>query len=243
MVQSKYVRIAPEWSGMDVYIIGGGTSVDPELVQRLRGRPNSKTIAVNSSYLIAPWADVLYFADDRWYTREKAERPKELAAFEGRILTTSINVKDIRLEKLKKIAPSAKEGLSRDRGTLAIERTSVTACLNICLHENARRIILIGVDNKDGPNGRVHHHDEYPWPRRETTWKAKDRQFKFAVDPLKAAGIEVVNASPISALTYWPKISLKAWLDMEDRNAQREGMGNDRGPFEARPHRDSSHPG
>lgn len=220
MAPSNYIRIAPEWGGMDVFIIAGGTSVDPKQVKRLRGRPNTITIAVNSSYQIAPWADLLFFADDRWFKREMKERPAELTKFKGRILTTSIHVKDPRLEKLKKVAPTKAVPLATDRGTIAIERTSVHACLNICLHAKAARVVLIGVDNRDGDNGRIHHHDEYPWPRRHSTWDVKRKQLQLVVDPLREAGIQVLNASPISTLEWWPKIDLAAWLTTEDRHAK-----------------------
>lgn len=206
--------IAPGWQGEDCFIVAGGTSVQPELVASLRGRPNSRVIVINSSYLIAPWADVLFFGDDRWWTNETAVRNEALKYFEGQIVTVGRYVRDARLWHMHKVVPTRRggNGLTRDPTGLAMEMTSLQGALNIAFHKQAKRVILIGADNRAGDNGRRHYHEEHPWVPTKETWKERAEQLGLAVPFLRDAGIEVINASLISTFTWWPKVDLAQWL-------------------------------
>lgn len=203
--------IGPTWAGEDAFIIAGGTSVDPKVVARLRGRPKTRVIAVNNSYLIAPFADILFFGDDRWWRNEIVVRP-EVANFKGQIVTVGRHVRHAALWHMNKMAPDKKYGVTREPNALVMEATSLQGAINIAYHKGVRRIILVGADNRDGDNGRIHHHEEHPWPRNRESWNAKAAQLGLAVRPLKEAGIEVVNASLISTFPWWPKVDLATWL-------------------------------
>jgi hypothetical protein len=199
----KVWNIPPDWDGEDAFIICGGTSVTQAMADRTQGR---HVIAINSSYQIAPHAEILFFADERWWTREYKERPKLLETFKGKIATTSRQAKGDRLLRLKraKMPP----GIATSPDSVIVRRTSLHAALNICYHKRAGRIILLGADNRDGDNGRAHHHAEYPWKRIAGTWDTKLTDLAHTVEPLKAAGIEVINCSHISTLPWWPKQTL-----------------------------------
>lgn len=216
--------LGPDWTGQTCYIVLGGTSVDPHEVQRLHERPSAKTLVVNSSYIVAPWADALFFADDRWYKRELQERPALLKSFRGEVWTIAEHsaAREPGLYLLRQVVPGENGvgGLAREPDTVAMQRTSTSGALNFAVHRGAARIVLIGADNRDGDNGRIHHHAEYPWPRRRTTWRVKEKQLALAAHALAALGIPVINASPISTLTWWPKTSLKDFLDKEDADAR-----------------------
>lgn len=208
--------VGPTWPGEDVFVVCGGPSVKPELVERLRGRPNSKVVVINSSYLIAPWADMLFFADDRWWQREIGLNLKGLEAFEGQIVTIAHHTRHALLWHLKRIVPSGAVPVSKDRAAVALEKTSLTGVLNLCIHKGCKRVILIGADNRAAPDGRIHHHAEYPWPRKLETWNNKTQEVEFTVQPLKKAGIEVINASLVSTFPWWSKVDFAKWLDRED---------------------------
>lgn len=204
-----YWTVEPDWQGQDAFIICGGTSVTQRDVDLLRGQ---HVIAVNSSYLKAPWAEMLFFADLRWWKRELDERIKEIESFQGIIVTTSRRASMDGMHRLKKGSPP---GLSPDRSTAVVERTSLHGALNICFHKAPRRILLLGADNRDGPDGRSHHHDEYPWSRRLLTWEHKQGNLSTTVKPLKKAGIPVINCSAISTLPWWPKVPLSEAIRSE----------------------------
>lgn len=198
----QYWRVPRLWAGQTAYVIGGGPSVTQAAVDSLKGR---LTIAVNMSYLNAPWATVLFFADARWWSREIEERHETLLAFGGVITTTCEPLESPRLLKLKRLVPTSDaNGMSTAPDTLSMERTSLQGAMNLCYHLGVRRIVLLGADNRDAPNGRIHHHDEYPWVRFNESWAIKSEQMGYGAAALKRLGVEVINCSPISTLTYWP---------------------------------------
>lgn len=189
------------WRDQTAFIIGGGPSVTQEMVDSIRGR---NAIAVNMSYLTAPWAPVLFYADRRWWDREYKERRKELIEFGGVIVTTD-NTQHEKLHQMKRIVPtSTSNGVAMSPDTLSMERTSLQGAMNLCYHLGAKRIVLLGADNRDAPNGRIHHHDEYPWVRHAPSWDIKGKQLGYGAARLKELGVDVVNCSPVSTLKHWP---------------------------------------
>ena len=45
--------------------LGGGPSLAPQQVDTVRGK--ARVVAVNDAYRLAPWADVLYVCDHKWW--------------------------------------------------------------------------------------------------------------------------------------------------------------------------------
>ncbi len=81
--------------------------------------------------------------------------------------------------------------------------------IELAVKLGAKRIVLLGYDMKvDG--GRSHWHDE-PRQRDFADVAARSMLPHFAslVEPLKALGVEVVNATPGSAIECFPKASLE----------------------------------
>ena len=63
---------APEfWPGRAFVCIGGGPSLTQSQVAACKDREwgghKVRVIAINDAYKMAPWADVLYFCDDKWW--------------------------------------------------------------------------------------------------------------------------------------------------------------------------------
>jgi len=213
---SRRVQFSPEWRGEEAFLIGGGTSVQIEAVNALRDRPGAHVIVLNSSYRAFPWAEMLFFADERWVREELQERRATFEAYPGRVLSILENDRyDAYTERtIRETTP----GLSLDPSRVFLHFTATRGAMNVALHMGVRRLVLVGIDNRDGdevlPNGepRVHFHEGYHWHRAPHTWKAKLREMETTVAPLAAAGIEVINASPISTLPWWPKVDLAEWL-------------------------------
>ncbi len=227
--QSPIRPLTTEWAGFDVFIIGGGTSVDYEAVNSLRGRPASAVMVINSSYLAFPWADSVLFADERWLNREMAERPAHLAEF-GKAHEALAIFHRPEFPWIRPLARKTDRGLSKDPHTVHLQTTSTTGAINVAFHRGARRIILVGIDNRDGEVNdygkfRVHHHEEYPWRRKPETWTVKHAELKSTVPDLAARGIEVINASLISTLDFWRRVDLAAWLKEQDDENHREAVG------------------
>lgn len=198
------MTIAPEWPGAVSFIVAGGPSFASQDHELLRWR---RVIAINSSWKSVPFADFLFFGDDRWWRQYSAE---VLAGFRGRIATCAAAVHHPRLMKLRRIKPAVR--LSNDRGEVMMRRTSLTGAINLAVHLGSRAIVLLGVDGKAAEDGRTHHHEPYPpalTNGRANQWAEQREDIECAAASLKAIGIPVFNASPGSALAdLWPVMSL-----------------------------------
>jgi hypothetical protein len=193
------------WRGETVFVVGGGPSVAGQNIEVLRDR---KLIAINSSYAVASFADMLFFGDGRWWN---ANRREVLDAFKGEIATVASETsadKEVasRLQILKKT-----EQWSDDPGAVFVRRTSVTGAINLGYHRGARRFVLLGIDG--GPlSGRTHHHEPHAWSM-PGNWVAEQRKdFEVMNVALKSRGVEVLNASPCSVYDFWPIVKLEDHL-------------------------------
>lgn len=198
--------VEPEWKGQRCFIICGGPSVLNHDLERLRGR---NVVAVNSSYLAAPWAPFLLFSDSRWWFHHVSKGLKD--KYKGRIIGATAVVNDPIVLAMKRKHPP---GLAADVGTLAIKFTSTTAAINLAVHLGASSIVLLGADGKVREDGRSHHHAPHPWRQIEGCWSKQKTELATIVDGLKERGIECVNASPGSAWAdLWPIVNLEDYLE------------------------------
>jgi hypothetical protein len=192
-----------EWTGEAGFVIAGGPSVLQQPVPLLTGR---RVVAINSSWEIFPTADILLFADHRWWI----ENRRRLSGFKGRIVTVSELSADPRLLHLRKAQPPP--ALTARRDSLAMTRTTLQAAINLLVHFGCIRIVLLGADMRAGADGRTHHHRPHPWASKPGCWAVQMEGLQQVVPLLAAKGIEVFNASPCSAIEWWPKKPLTECL-------------------------------
>ena len=57
------------WPGETLACLGVGPSLTAAQVAALRGK--TRSIAINDAWRLAPWADVLYACDGRWWRKHK----------------------------------------------------------------------------------------------------------------------------------------------------------------------------
>tara|TARA_R110000803_G_scaffold173942_1_gene236602 strand:+ start:409 stop:1209 length:801 start_codon:yes stop_codon:yes gene_type:complete len=200
----QYSTIQKKFEGETVYIIGGGPSLKKFDFRQLIG---SRTIAINKSLLFYAQADVLYWTDVRFYLWHKNEvdnyKGLKFTLKAGSQYTDDINI----LKKGKAY------GIEKDRQTLAHGNNSGYAAINLAYHLGAKRIVLLGFDM--GSNGvESHFHDGYPTrPAGDKMYQDKFLPgFKQLKAELKDSGVIVLNASPYSKLTTFPKITLEQAL-------------------------------
>jgi len=194
--------IPPEWTGETAFLLGGGPSLRSFDAECLRGR---RVIAINNSWELAPWADVLYFCDEKWW-RWYGE--KAATGFVGRyIVTPALHVPDRRGRLIKLTGAT---GLETDPCGLRHGSNSGYQAINLAYHFGARRIVLLGYDMN--VNGSTHWHAGHPTTKPEAFQQTLDNamlpKFPTIVEPLATAGVEVLNATPGSALTCWPIVPL-----------------------------------
>lgn len=205
-------RIPEEWKGETVFVVGGGPSVAHQRPHRLKGR---KVIVINSSYETCPFAQYLFFGDNRW-NEEHKNRPAFIEFRKtAKIVTVSDPARGGYLLKLRRIVPTCNaNGLTTTRIGLSAQKTSFQGGINLAAMLGARRIVLLGLDGKRAASGLTHHHTPHKWPTKDGAgpWGSQKKQLQFIVQPLKAMGIEVYNTCPDSAFDFWPYKPLVAFL-------------------------------
>ncbi len=198
-----YWRVEREWAGECCFIVAGGPSVLAQAVERLRGH---RVIAINSSWSRVPFAEFLFFGDARWFDLHRDQVVNEFA---GRIATCAKGVAHSRVLLLRRQPPP---GLALEPDAVALQWTSTSGAMNLAVHLGAARVVLLGVDGRLAEDGRTHHHAPHPWDLRHG-WADKQRdELASLVAPLAARRVEVLNASPGSAVPYWPSISFEEAL-------------------------------
>lgn len=184
-----------EWAGETVVILAGGPSVNQQDLSLLSGR---RVIAINSAWKLYPSADVLFFADGRWWQHFRPD-------FAGMCVSTGVTTSP-RVKRLEKVEPVA---MSTDPRNLALKTSSVSGAINLALHFGAGKIVLLGVDGKQS-NGRRHAHDDnYPWPLIDGCFDKHAAEFRQVAPSIPVA---VINCSPVSDLDLWPRMTLEQAL-------------------------------
>lgn len=198
-----FISIAREWEGEDAFLVCGGPSFASVDVELLRSR---RVIAVNSSVHSVPFADILFFADERWEINNRAA----VKAFKGRAVSASYgDVHCDYISFLRRPRPSeTPAGLSMDPTQVYLRHTSVRGAINLLCHLGVRRIVTLGLDGGPDPNGRAHHHQPHPWGPVAGIWDRQREELAGIVAPLRMRGVELLNASPGSRIPFWPIVEL-----------------------------------
>ena len=147
-------------------------------------------IVVNTTYQIAPWADILYAMDRNWWQKYL---DKVKAEFQG-----------LRMSPLSGIAGVNKIKFDH-------YQNSGVGAISLATHLGAKRIVMLGYDcQKTG--GKAHWHGNHPQGLGNAgsiaTWPG---QFaKLAKD--LAGKVDIVNCSRETALTMFDRRTLEEVL-------------------------------
>jgi hypothetical protein len=181
------------WPGSTVVCIGGGPSLTREDVEYCRGR--AKVIAINNAYQLAPWADVLFAADAKWW--DWHEGVKYFAGLRYSITSPPAKYGVTVLQRTS--------GPGLDLNPLALRRgqNSGYQAINLAVHLGASRILLLGYDMQKGPHGEEHWHGDHPDKSRSPYGQFIAR-FESLMAPLRALQVDVINCSRRTALPWFP---------------------------------------
>jgi len=200
----QVVKWWQDWRGECVAIIGSGPSAKQQDIAQLRDRIH--VIAVNESYRLAPWADVLYACELAWWTLHKGldEYQGLKVAFDATACNTYPALKRVYIEN-----KSGNEMLFDRPGYLGAGGNSGFQAANLAAQFGATGIMLIGIDcnleNGAHWHGRHPYHMNNPAPTNVARWCAA---WDGVAGKLRAMGIDVVNCSPSSALKNYSKMSI-----------------------------------
>lgn len=208
MTATATVERAPDvvprlWPGETVVVIGGGTSLTPADVAYCRGL--ARVLAIKEAYQLAPWADVLYACEAKWWQHYKGA--PEFAGLKYALEPQPMPWPDVRVLK-----NTGHDGLELDPGGLRTGYNSGYQAVNLAVHFGAARIILLGFDMTVGPTGDQNWFGAHPNHLTGSPYPIFRQQFQTLIEPLKAAGVEVVNATRFTLLTAFPRVPLEEAL-------------------------------
>lgn len=194
------VSVPRLWPGSTVVCIATGPSLTAEDVDFVRGK--ARAIAVNNAITLAPFADVLWASDAKWYRWHQG-----VPSFAG----LKYCLEGTKYRDVKTLAFTGKNGLELDPHAVRHGRNSGYAAINCAVHLGASRIVLLGYDMSVAPNGRTHFFGEHP-ERSAAKPESFVATYLTLVEPLKLLGIDVVNATRRTALRCFPRVPLESAL-------------------------------
>jgi hypothetical protein len=193
------------WPNSTIACIGSGPSLTQEDVEFCRGR--ARVVAINDAWRLAPFADVLWATDARWWNYHKG-----VPEFSG--MKYALRVRGMSYpEGVTVLNDAGVTGLSSDPASVCNGKNGGYASIGLSVHLGATRIVLLGYDCKRGPRGEEHWHGRHPAGVRvgmEFSWWRSN--FRTLVAPLRDLGIEVINCTPGSALDAFPRGDLRQAL-------------------------------
>jgi hypothetical protein len=187
-----YWQPAPIWRGKTVFIVGGGPSLLGFDFGRLRGR---SVIAVNRAAKDVPWADALLFRDQPWFDANRAL----VAAWPGHAFTTCPQSKAALPEKMKLLATAMRADFLPGTSPLKRGRSGGQMGISLAIAANAAAVVLLGFDMRLVA-GRSHYHDDYRTESERLYRNDFLRHFEGWNAAAQRAGVDVINATPGSAL-------------------------------------------
>jgi hypothetical protein len=202
------VRVPTQFPNSTIVCLGTGPSLTQADVDACQGRV--PVIAVNDAYRLAPWADVLYAADAKWWVAHHG-----VPGFTGQKYS---------IANLRKLSPPHPDGVAVLRNAtqegLCLDPTGLCAgihgghnsgfqALNLAVHFGAKCVIFLGYDMQPSADGRTHFFGDHPAPLdKQSPYKLFASSFDAVAAQLVSLGIAVLNASRQTALTCFPRLAL-----------------------------------
>ena len=199
------------WPDSTIACLATGPSLTADDVRYLRGKV--PVIAINDAWMLCPWADVLYSSDRSWWPHYKGV-PKFTGIKYG-VGSGMGKANPYRNHpEITVLRNTGWTGLELDPSGLKTGRNSGYAALNLAVHFGARRILLLGY-NLGHLHGKSHFFGNHPPNLQQTAalYPNFRRAFDTLVEPLNAAGVEVVNCTKHTSLQSFPCGDLREVLE------------------------------
>ena len=194
--------IPPLFAGQTVAVLASGQSMSQAVADRVRHLPR---IAINTTYRLAPDADVIYASDSMWWLRH----PDALEC--PGIKTTVEAVRGIAPNvpaAVKVLHNTGREGYDPNPGCVRTLLNSGGVGIQIAAHAKAARILLLGFDMRGG-----HWHGQHERPLGNPGVALFGRWIALMRTLARAIPVEVLNCTPDSALDCFPLVALDDALD------------------------------
>lgn len=182
--------------------IASGPSLTAEDVNYCKGK--GRVYVVNNCFKLAPWADVLYACDGRWWEHYHDEVAK---IFKGEKWTIDVPAAD--KYGLNTIGVLNDKVWSEHPEAITLGGNSGHQVLNLACIKGAKKIILLGYDMKARKDGIRHWHGDHVNALLQTNpveylnWR---NNFKEASKIIKA---KIINCTVDTALDCFTRAELR----------------------------------
>jgi hypothetical protein len=197
-----------DWRGECVAILAAGPSAKQQPIELLRDRIH--VVAINESYKLAPWSEILYSCDFAWWQAHKGVKDfaglrlsHDLRACREyglhRVMIEQVGSNDVLLDQPTYVGAGGNSGFQ---------------AFNLALQFGVTGVMLIGVDCS--LDHGMHWHGIHRMPMSnpmEINVKRWRQAFDGVAARVRALGIDVVNCSEISKLTEYPKMTVPEALE------------------------------
>jgi len=202
----------PEWcpdlTGARVLIVASGPSAKEVPMEEAKGK--AFVVAINESWRLCRWADMLYACDGTWWKKRNGV-PEFTGLRVSQDATARNNFPAVR--HVRCVRGVNRLVMDRD-DYIGDGRTSLFQIINLAAHAGPPRVIgMVGADMR--LDYGVHWHGPHEAglnnPRAKTIEMWREHIDGIA-DDLAALGITVLNLSPVSALKNYRKATLQEFL-------------------------------
>jgi hypothetical protein len=180
----------------DFFILASGQSMTQEQADAVRGL--GTVITINRTYELAPWCDILYGCDAKFwqYYPDALDCPAR---------KVSIEYRDPRVQLW---AERKEPGLGLAPGVLHSGQNSGYQAINLAYHLGATRIILLGYD-MHGDHWHPQHKPPLSCIQKFDDWIPR---FDQLARDLKKQNVSVLNCTPGTKLKAFRRKTLNQFL-------------------------------
>lgn len=216
------IRVPKLWPKSTIYILGGGPSINTADLSLIH---DERVIGVNNTYgdplpLTGPnnnmrhyeprkWVDICWFGDLKWFRWHR----RYLRSFSGLVMHCNENTNVYKIKWIKAVRRSRTKpmGLDSSPAHICWNRNSGASAINLAYHLGAKRVVLVGFDMRVVDNQKNYHTD-HVGEKPHDPFKRFLQVFKYIAADADKLGLEIINATPNSAITEFPITKLEDTL-------------------------------
>lgn len=197
-----------DWSGETCVIVASGPTARDVPIEKARGLAHF--IAINESWRLAPWAEILLGCDASFWDAKNG-----VPEYSGikLCLERGPTTKNWGINFLPSKRPDDRIVLNEEIGKVGWGGNSGFNAFNLAIQFGCRKVILVGYDMRIDYG--VHWHGKHaegmgnPTRGNAERWR---RAMDAAAKPVRDHGVMAINCSPISALQNYPKMTFEEAL-------------------------------
>lgn len=196
--------IAPIWRNEPCIVAATGPSLTVEVVDYIRQRKEGKhCIAINTAYQRMIYADILWACDARWWEAYHGARDFAGERWSSHHVTGDDKARIAARYNVNLVAGYRSETFSLKPDVIHYGRNGGFQAVNLAILLGAKPIVLVGFDMRK-VDGKRHFFGDYKSGLANgELYQEWVRIFTNAAKRLPAE-IEIINATPGSALTCFP---------------------------------------